>query len=271
MHEVARAKVNLALHVLGRREDGYHDLDTLFVFAEAGDLLTVAPAETLTLKVTGPFAAALAKEGDNLVLRAARSLAERYGVRHGAALSLDKRLPVAAGLGGGSADAAAALRLLSRFWSLDAREDDLLDLAAAIGSDVPACLLSRTMRGGGRGDRLTPAAADLAVTPLLLVNPGVEVSTPEIFDRWSAPGSGPLPDDPLAGANDLQAPAIALAPVIAEVLDQLARSPGLRLARMSGSGATCFGLFATDAHRDAAEASIAASRPAWWTLSTRLV
>jgi 4-diphosphocytidyl-2-C-methyl-D-erythritol kinase len=270
MRETARAKVNLALHVLGRRADGYHELDTLFAFTEAGDELEAEPTATLSLKIAGPFAAALDPE-DNLVLRAAETLKRLYAVDQGAALRLDKRLPVAAGLGGGSADAAAALRLLVRLWGIEAAEPDLLDLAATLGADVPACLLSRTVRGQGKGDRLVPARLSLGGTPILLVNPGAALPTAEVFNRWTGPGSGPLPDDPLAGGNDLEPAALAIAPAIGDVLDRLGACPGLRLARMSGSGATCFGLFESEAARDSADAAIGAERPAWWRLATCLV
>lgn len=269
MEERARAKLNLALHILRRREDGYHDLDTLFAFAEAGDGLRVAPSQGLSLRVEGPFAAALDGEGDNLVLRAARALRERFGVEAGAALTLDKQLPVAAGLGGGSADAAAALRLLVRFWRLDLSEEALLPLAEALGADVPACLLSRTLRGEGRGERLRPVELGLPGRPLLLVNPGIALTTAEIFRRWSPPGSGPLPADPLEGVNDLEGPAVALAPAIGELLERL-RAAGGAFARMSGSGATCFALFDDEAARDRASAALAAERPSWWRLATRL-
>jgi 4-diphosphocytidyl-2-C-methyl-D-erythritol kinase len=270
MREIARAKVNIALHVLGRRTDGFHDLDTLFAFTEAGDGLEAEPAEALSLEVAGPFAGAL-EQADNLVLRAAQALRERYAVGEGAALRLDKRLPVAAGLGGGSADAAAALRLLVRLWGIDVTEAELLDLAAGLGADVPACLLSRTIRGQGRGDQLSASAITLTGTPILLVNPGASLATAEIFSRWTGPSSGPLPEDPLAGGNDLEPAAIAVAPVIGEVLDRLRAAPGANVARMSGSGATCFGLFESEAARDAAGAAIGAERPGWWRLATCLV
>ena len=172
MQETAYAKINLALHVRERRADGYHRIETVFAFAEDGDRLDVAAAQDLTLEIIGPFAADLAGEGDNLVLRAARALRDRCGVETGARLTLDKRLPIASGIGGGSADAAAALRLLARWWHLDASEAELLDIAARLGADVPACLLSRTARGEGKGDDLEPLPVeDLAGTPLLLVNP----------------------------------------------------------------------------------------------------
>jgi 4-diphosphocytidyl-2-C-methyl-D-erythritol kinase len=257
MEEIAYAKINLALRVLGRRADGYHDIDTLFAFAEDGDRLSAAEGEELILHVTGPFAASLADTGDNLVLRAARLL----DPRRGATLSLDKRLPVAAGIGGGSADAAAALRLLSRWWRLEMREDELLKLAAEIGADVPACLRSRTVRGTARGDKLIGVRHDHAGTPVLLVNPGVAVPTAEVFRRWKGLR---------AGGNDLEPPALEIAPVIGEAIDLLYSQPGVRLARMSGSGATCFALFETVARRDSADAAIAGSRPGWWRLASRL-
>jgi 4-diphosphocytidyl-2-C-methyl-D-erythritol kinase len=270
MREIARAKVNLALHVLGRRADGYHEIHTLFAFTEAGDELEAEPAATLSLEIAGPLAQGL-EPGDNLVLRAAEALKKRYSVGEGSALRLDKRLPVAAGLGGGSADAAAALRLLVRLWGIDAAEADLLDLATTLGADVPACLLSRTVRGRGKGDRLVAAGLSLAGTPILLVNPGAALATGDVFRRWAGPGSGALPANLLAGRNDLEPAAIALAPVVGELLDRLRACPGATLVRMSGSGATCFGLFESAAARDSAAAAMAAERPAWWRLATCLV
>jgi 4-diphosphocytidyl-2-C-methyl-D-erythritol kinase len=271
MEEIAYAKLNLALHVRAREPDGYHRIETVFAFAEDGDRLSVAPDEGLSLSVTGPFAAALAGESDNLVLRAAEALRRRCGVAEGAALALDKRLPVASGIGGGSADAAAALRLLNRFWGVGAGDDLLLDIAAALGADVPACLRSETVRGEGRGDRLLPAeGSSLTGTPVLLVNPGVPVSTPAVFKAWDGVDRGPLGEEPLEGRNDLEAAAAALAPEIHEVLALLRQLGGVRLARMSGSGATCFASFESQAHRDRADAAVAAAHPHWWRLPTRL-
>jgi 4-diphosphocytidyl-2-C-methyl-D-erythritol kinase len=270
MRETAYAKLNLALHVYGREPDGYHRLETVFAFAAEGDALTVEAGEELTLRVHGPFGSALEGEGDNLVVRAARALRDRFEVRQGAALTLDKRLPVGAGIGGGSADA-AALRLLTRFWGLEATRQDLLAIAGRLGADVPACLGSRTCRGTGRGDRLTAfEAPELAGAALLLVNPGLPLSTAAVFGRWVGPGSGPLGSDLTAAANDLEAPAIALVPAIGEVLEALRGLAGVRLARMSGSGATCFALFGGEAERDRAERILAAGRPRWWRLSTCL-
>ena len=268
MEEVAYAKINLALHVRARQRDGYHSIETLFAFAEDGDRLQVEAGGTLELEVTGPFGGQLG--GDNLVLKAAEALRGRYGVSPGAALTLDKRLPVAAGIGGGSADAAAALRLLVRWWELPFEEDVLLDIAAGLGADVPACLRSEVARGMGRGDRLTPLDGGLAGTPLLLVNPGVPLSTATVFAGWDGVDRGPLGEDLARGRNDLEAPARMAAPVIGEVLDLLGSLHGVSLSRMSGSGATCFALFEREEDRDAGAARIAASHPEWWTLATRL-
>jgi 4-diphosphocytidyl-2-C-methyl-D-erythritol kinase len=251
MQETAYAKINLALHVRGREADGYHRIETIFAFCEHGDNLTAAEAEALSIEVTGPFAGALEGEADNLVLQAARALGRT------AAFTLDKRLPVAAGLGGGSADAAAALRMLGGG----------AEIAARLGADVPACLLSRTARGEGRGDRIAPTEIPgLSGTPVLLVNPGVPLSTAAVFGAWDGIDRGPLGDWE-AGRNDLEPAAIGLVPEIAEVLDALS---GARIARMSGSGATCFGLYRNEAERDSAAARIAAARPFWWVSQTRL-
>ena len=271
LHEPAPAKVNLFLHVLGRREDGYHLLDSLAAFAAVGDLLYAEPAASLNLDLRGPFADGLRAEPDNLVLRAARALAKAAGVPAQARLTLDKRLPIASGIGGGSADAAAALRLLARFWSIDPAV--IAAVAPGLGADVPACVASCTVRMSGIGERLDPAP-DLPAVGLLLVNPGVPVATPTVFRARTGPFSAKatLPPgwsnaaamaaDLAALSNDLQAPAAALCPAVADALGWLRSRHGCLLARMSGSGATCFGVFA-----DAAEASAAAvGAPApWWS------
>ena len=251
MREIAYAKLNLALHVRAREADGYHRIETIFAFCEDGDVITAEPAEALSLDVTGPFAGALAGEGENLVLRAARVAAAT------AALTLDKRLPVAAGLGGGSADAAAVLRLFG---------GTMAD-AAALGADVPACLLSRTSRGEGRGDAIEPLdLPGLSGTPVLLVNPNIPLATGPVFKAWDGVDRGPLGDWE-SGRNDLEAAARALVPEIGAVLEALA---GARVARMSGSGATCFGLYDNEAARDAAATRIATEKPGWWLSQTRL-
>jgi 4-diphosphocytidyl-2-C-methyl-D-erythritol kinase len=250
LEETAYAKINLALRVRERLPDGYHRIETIFAFCEHGDVLTATEADMLSLAVSGPFAAALG-DRENLAIAAARAVGRNV------ALTLDKRLPVAAGLGGGSADAAAVLRMLGGG----------MDVASGLGADVPACLFSRTARGEGRGDRVTPLdIAGLAGTPVLLVNPGVMLPTPSVFGAWDGVDGGPLEGWELGG-NDLEAPARRLAPEIGEVLDALA---GARLARMSGSGATCFGLYPDEAARDAAAAAVAGAHPAWWVLATRL-
>lgn len=265
--EIARAKLNLALHVRARRPDGYHELETLFAFVEHGDVLHVAPADAPAFRITGPFAGALVGEGDNLVTRTATRFAGVFG--GGAhAIELEKHLPVASGIGGGSADAAATLRALARLHDVALDDPRLFELADGLGSDVPACLLGKTALGKGRGEQLQPVQGWPGV-PVLLVNPGVAVSTAEVFRRWDGADRGPLGADPLQGRNDLEAPARAIAPVIGEVLALLAAQPGVTLARMSGSGATCFALFETDEARTAAAAVV--KRPDWWCLETRLI
>ncbi len=275
MHETAYAKINLALHVRGREPDGYHRLETLFAFAGDGDRLTVAPSDDLGLTIIGEFAPLIDSGNDNLVIRAAQALRARFGVPCGASLHLEKRLPVAAGIGGGSADAAAALRLLRRFWMLPASDEDLFGIARGLGADVPACLASRTVRGEGRGDDLLPAAGRLADFALLLVNPRRPLATASVFGRWDGVDRGPLGNgDPLAaaaaGRNDLETAACTLVPEIAEILRALRATGGVRLVRMSGSGATCFALYAGDDDRARAAARIRSDHPRWWQCETRL-
>lgn len=271
--EAAPAKINLTLHVTGRRPDGYHLLDSLVVFAAAHDTLLARSAATLSLDITGPFAGALVPQPDNLVLRAARLYAEDARPAASAALTLIKRLPVASGIGGGSADAAATLRLLARLWgAAPARHS----LAQQLGADVPVCLQGQPLRMRGIGEVLDPAPP-LPPVGLLLVNPGTPLATQAVFRARQGGFSTaqPLPDQwpdapALArwlrrGCNDLQAPAIALCPAIGGVLDTIAAQPDCLLARMSGSGATCFGLFP-----DASAAATAMARldqPGWWCWS----
>ncbi len=273
--------------MLRRRGDGYHDIESLVAFADCGDRLALTPGEDLTLKVTGPSAAASGAEADNLVIKAARALAERVpGLRLGT-FALEKNLPVAAGLGGGSADAAAGLRLLARSNDLAPDDSRLYDAARATGADVPVCLdpRPRVMRGVGE---VLSAPLPLPQLPAVLVNPGVALATKLVFSGCTpAADSGPvdaadfgsLADirdqrqllDWLAHAgNDLEAPAIALAPAIADVLTSLRAAAGCRLARMSGSGATCFGLFASPAESAAAVKKLRAQSPAWWISETML-
>lgn len=274
--ETAYAKINLALHVRAREADGYHRIETLFAFAEDGDELTVEPATALILKVTGPFGELLVDQPTNLVIEAARALRDAYGVRTGAAIRLEKRLPIASGIGGGSADAAAALRLLARYWGLPDEPERIDRIARALGADVPACIGSRPVRGEGRGDDLVALeAGSLAGMPLLLVNPGVPVPTGSVFAMWDGEDRGPLAaGDPLAVAlssrNDLELPARRIAAEIGSALALIERSAGLVLARMSGSGATCFALFDSIAARDAADQTVARAEPGWWRLKTAL-
>ncbi|SDG16724.1 4-diphosphocytidyl-2-C-methyl-D-erythritol kinase [Limimonas halophila] len=279
----APAKLNLSLHVTGKRADGYHELDGLIAFADVSDTITAEPAETLSLTVGGPFAEALdAGAESNLVLRAARALAEHAGVSAGAALHLDKQLPVAAGLGGGSADAAATLRALIALWGVRIESRELHDLALALGADVPMCLFGRPAFVSGIGDTVTPLDG-LPPAPVVLVNPGVAVPTPAVFRAhkrafssappvWRMPPSGvrELAARLSAQRNDLTTAAETVAPAIGEVLDALRSAPGCHVARMSGSGATCFGIFANTASAETAAHTLAAARPAWWVRSGRL-
>lgn len=267
--EQARAKLNLALHVRGRRPDGFHELETLFAFVEAGDLLRAERSAQARFTVEGPFAGALAGEGDNLVTRAARLFAERFGGGPWA-LVLDKHLPVASGIGGGSADAAATLRALARLEGVALDDPGLMACADALGSDVPACLLGVTAIGRGRGERLEPASGPSGM-PVLLVNPGVAVSTAAVFQAWNGADGGPIGEKLADSGNDLEAPARAIAPVIGDVLAMLGAQSGVTLARMSGSGATCFALFESAVARDAADAAIRAAQPGWWCCSTVLI
>lgn len=229
----------------------------------------------VTLDVAGPFGELLSTE-DNLVNRAANGFCQAFAIDEGIAFHLEKNLPVASGIGGGSADAGAALRLLAGRHAVALDDPRLLAIAATLGADVPACLISRTARGEDRGDRLTPVGASgLAGMPLLLVNPRVPLATPDVFRGWDGIDRGPLGDgDPLlaalAGRNDLEAPARRLRPAIGDVLDLLGAQPGVALVRMSGSGATCFALFESDAARDAADRAIGLSAPCWWRLVSKL-
>jgi len=269
MRETAYAKLNLALHVRGREPDGYHRIETAFAFAEDGDTLSAAEGEGIRLQLVGPFAGRLTDRDGNIVLAAALALRDYCGVEAGAALTLDKRLPVASGIGGGSADAAAALRLLARWWRLTVSDEELVSLARRLGADVPACFYSRTARGEGRGDRLEFADYSIGGAPVLLVNPGVSLSTRSVFERWNGGDRGPL-GDPLLGRNDLEEPARGLVPEIGEVLDALASLGTAGLIRMSGSGATCFALFRREGDRDEAGRLLAERHPRWWQLASRL-
>ena len=279
----AAAKVNLYLHVIGRRADGYHLLDSLIAFADIGDRLTVAPGATLSLEISGPEAAGLAlARDDNLVLRAARLLADHTGTTLGAALHLEKNLPIAAGLGGGSSDAAAALRALAALWQVSVGEEAMYRLGAKLGADLAACLYGRAAWVGGIGERIEPAA-DLPQAGILLANPRRELPTAAVFAARNGPFGetgrfAPMPQDVfglsqvlLSRRNDLTEAAINLAPEIGGVLARLARLPGALLARMSGSGATCFALFPDRTAAHEACAALAATEPGWWCATGGLI
>lgn len=263
--ETAFAKLNLALHVREKLPDGYHRIETVFAFCEDGDELTAERADDLSLAVTGPFSAGLDAQA-NLVTRAADALQSANGTGAGAAIRLRKLLPVGSGLGGGSSDAAATLRLLNRLWGLNRPVQRLESVARQLGADVPACVHSETMRGSGKGDVLKPVEAGLSGTPVLLVNPRVELPTAEVFERWDGIDRGPLTDW-RHGRNDLQQAAESLAPQISAILAWLSTQEGAHCVRMSGSGATCFALFDTEAQRDHAAEGVPRE---WWRLASRL-
>ncbi|WP_445192925.1 4-(cytidine 5'-diphospho)-2-C-methyl-D-erythritol kinase [Sphingomonas sp. Tas61C01] len=275
--ETAPAKINLALHVRRRRADGYHEIETLFAFASHGDTVSLDRAAADSFTVTGPFADDLRPQpgqgsDGNLVTRAAAAFAAAFGISDRHAIVLNKHLPIASGIGGGSADAAATLRGFGRLHDVDRADPRLIEIAASLGADVPACLLGRTAFGTGRGDLLTPLDG-VAGTPLLLVNPGVAVSTAAVFASWDGIDRGPIPDGDLfaraaAARNDLEPPALRIAPEIAKVLARLNAATGVRLARMSGSGATCLALFGTEADRAAAARDAAATD--YWHLETTI-
>lgn len=277
----AAAKINLALHVTGRRSDGYHLLDTLAVFTEAGDRVSVTPAEADGFAVAGRFAGAVPLDRCNLVLRARDLLRAHFpeAARRPAQIALQKNLPPASGIGGGSSDAAAALRALVGFWNVAIDEAGLARLALPLGADLPMCLAARPLVARGIGEEIEPVPA-MPALPMLLVNPAEPVSTQDVFRalrRHENPPLAPLPRQldlaALVGwleasRNDLEAPAVELVPVVADVLAALRRS-GAPFARMSGSGATCFGVFETVADADGAAARIAAERPGWWVVATQ--
>ena len=277
VEELAPAKINLALHVRARRSDGYHALETLFAFLAHGDSVRAAPADLPNFNLIGPFGPALAASGaggdDNLVTRAAAAFTARFGGGPWA-ITLDKHLPVASGIGGGSADAAATLRACARLSGIAVDAPGLFAIAESLGADVPACLLGRSAIGTGKGEQLVPVAGVSGI-PVLLVNPGVAVSTAAVFRGWDgvdrgALGTGTLLERAKAGRNDLEPSARAIAPVIGDVVARLEGLPGVMLARMSGSGATCFALF-EDARACAdAGAAVRVAKPDWWCLESAL-
>ena len=283
--EEGRAKVNLTLRVVGRRTDGYHDLESVVAFADCADKLTLTPGPELTLKTVGPLAMACGELSDNLVLKAAGLLGEVVPELKTGAFVLDKILPVAAGIGGGSADAAAALRLLARLNDLSLDDERLQEVALEVGADVPVCLASRACDMTGVGEKLLPLTPPRM--PSVLVNPCVPVATRDVFEALglrhgelrigasdvvmempSWPEEGSSIDDWVAaltdGANDLEAPAIRIEPLIGEVLSALSGTEGVRLSRMSGSGGTCFAIFTDDKQAKNAARKIQRERPEWW-------
>lgn len=267
LHETAYAKINLALHVRRRRDNGYHELETLFAFVDSGDELTVSPAASDAVVTTGEFAGNLDNPFDNIVAAALGVLPRNAGWR----VMLDKRLPVAAGLGGGSADAGAVFRMVERAHGLP---DDWHQRAARLGADVPACVASVTCIGRGTGTEIQPIDSDLAGCPVLLVNPRVALPTGPVFRAWDGIDRGAMRGGgvrriALEGRNDLESGAIALVPAIDDVLAALRRT-GAWLVRMSGSGATCFALYDSEAALDAACARIRQDQPDWWTLKGKL-
>ena len=278
----APAKLNLYLHVTGRRRDGYHLLDSLVAFAGIHDVLEAREADRLALEVAGAFGEALAAEEDNLVLRAARSLAAATGIKAGAHLTLEKNLPLGAGIGGGSADAAAALELLARLWGVRLEEEAMDALALSLGADVPVCRLGRAAFVGGVGERLDPAPA-LPPAYLVLANPRRPLATAQVFGARTGPYTEPAPftaaPADAAGLarllaerrNDLTEPARRLMPEIDDGLAALAEAGGCLLSRMSGSGATCFGLFADAFAADSAATGVRSRLPDWWVVSTPLM
>lgn len=282
----APAKINLTLHILGRRDDGYHELESLVVFSGAGDTLSLAPGDALSLDISGPTAPAADAGDDNLVLRAARNLAERIEGLTLGAFHLEKRLPVAAGIGGGSSDAAAALRLLARANGLIADDPRLYEAARVTGADVPVCLAGQARMMRGAGESLGPLLR-LPLLPAVLVNPGVPVETRPVFARLGLQpgerveaaahpivGDGAPALELLAllsrGRNDLEDPACLQAPVIVDTLAVLRAARGCKLARMSGSGATCFAIFSTPNAAARAARAIRTQHPEWWVKTAAL-
>ncbi|MFC3580770.1 4-(cytidine 5'-diphospho)-2-C-methyl-D-erythritol kinase [Sphingomonas hylomeconis] len=272
IREPAPAKINLALHVRRRRADGYHELETLFAFLRHGDEIRLQPGPA-SFTIDGPFAAGLDPSADNLVTSAASIFAQRFAIEQDYAITLTKNLPIASGIGGGSADAAATLRALARLHDIPLEDATLFACADTLGSDVPACLYGRNALGTGRGEQLEPLDG-LTDIPVLLVNPNVALSTATVFQRWDGIDRGAIPDGAMldrarAGRNDLEPPARFLAPAIGAVLDRLEAGDPL-LARMSGSGATCFALYDSVDARSAAAAQIRAAQPDWWCLESTL-
>ena len=278
----APAKINLYLRITGKREDGYHLLDSLVAFAGVGDIVTARTAEDLSLTIDGPFAGGLSADGDNLVLRAARALRAASGSANGARLGLTKNLPVSSGIGGGSADAAAALLALRELWELDIDDTGLAALGLALGADVPVCLAERPSRVSGIGDMIEPAP-NLPAAWLVLANPGAPVSTPDVFSRRQGPFGDPvrtpaswtdveaLTETLAVSGNDLTDAAVEAAPVIAGMLDEMAELPGALLTRLSGSGATCFSIMRDEPSAQFGVLALEEFHRDWWIKAAPLL
>lgn len=276
---LAPAKLNLALHVTGRRPDGYHLLDSLVAFTRFGDRVTIAPSDEDRFQITGPYAEGLPLDDGNLVLRALNAMRSEFGRSDPVRIDLEKNLPVASGVGGGSSDAAAVLRGLARLWDLSPGEDRLARIGLGLGADVPMCLAARPLLARGIGEEIT-SVDGFPSLGIVLANPGVAVSTAAVFAALVSRDSEPLP--PLPGRldfhtlcnwlettrNDLEAPARALEPAIGETLAAL-RKVGAHFVRMSGSGATCFGLFESGNLAKRAASEIRKRRPGWFVAATR--
>jgi 4-diphosphocytidyl-2-C-methyl-D-erythritol kinase len=271
----AAAKINLALHVVGRRENSYHELDTVAVFADIADVVEVSPADVLCLSISGRFAAHAPADEENIVLRAARRLLEESGAGKGAAIRLEKNLPAGTGFGGGSADAAAVLHALNKLWGLSLDAAELNAISAPIGADIPMCLAGRALRARGIGEGIDPIEG-WPPLPLVLVWPGRPVSTAAVFGALTRRDNAPLPEPRAASTpaelaewlsacrNDLEAPALEAAPEIGQALSALRETPGCLLARMSGSGSGCFALYAGMTEAQSAAAQVSAAHPEWW-------
>lgn len=282
--EQAPAKINLALHVTGQRADGYHALESLVAFADFGDVVSVRDSDADRLDLSGPFAADLGVPADNLIARARDLLRSVSGSAAGAgpcAISLEKRLPIASGIGGGSTDAAAALRALNRLWALQFNGGNLREMSEALGADLPMCVAARAARIAGIGERIEPIR-EFPSIPAILVNPRVEVSTPAVFKGLASKTNAAMPPLPaqrtpramidyvLDCRNDLETPARVIAPAIDQVLDTLRGDQKCLMARMSGSGATCFALYASDQHAEEASRDLTRSHPGWWIKPCRV-
>ena len=277
----APAKINLYLHIVGRRADGYHELDSLVGFTAHGDVIQVRQHERLYLEINGPFGSSLPANDDNLIVRAARALAGETGCRGGAHITLKKNLPVSSGIGGGSADAAATLKALNLLWETGLADEDLAALGLNLGADIPVCILSKTARMNGMGEMVSKVE-NLPPLGVILINPGIPISTRRVFKMHQGKFSPTVELQTIEDTevfyeflarqkNDLQDLAIRIVPAIKEALDILSEETGCRLVRLSGSGATCFGLFDNESLAKASGRSISCKYPNWWVQPTHFI